>query len=71
MTTAVRGEAYCRCGDRRYPSMEEARAVERSGLDKCPRCGTFALDHPFWGDEASDWRCYDCDTRSGSHGGPR
>jgi hypothetical protein len=64
-------EAFCRCGARRYASEAEASKVERSGLDKCPVCQTFARDHGFWGDEFSDYRCYDCDVRSGSHGGPQ
>jgi hypothetical protein len=64
-------EATCECGARRYASEADARKAEPNGNFKCPVCHTFALDHECRCDEASDGRCWDCDTRHGSHGGPR
>jgi hypothetical protein len=64
------GEAFCKCGARRYASEDEANEAEPNGSYKCPDCGTFAKAHPFNGDDSTDWRCYECDTRYGSHGGP-
>lgn len=61
----------CKCGNRTYATMDEAHAAEPNGSYKCPECHTFATDHYWRGDEDSDFRCYDCDTRYGSHGVPR
>ena len=63
--------ATCRCGARTYPTQAEAEKAEPNGSFKCPTCHTFARDHEFRGDESSDYRCFDCDVRYGSHGGPR
>lgn len=60
----------CRCGKRVYRSEDDARRMEPSGRWECPDCYTFAADHFWGGDEYSDFRCYQCDTRSGSHGEP-
>lgn len=64
--------AQCRCGARRYASQEAASEMERSGVDKCPTCHTFATDHEWrgtWGDPSDNEspRCIDCDIRYGSH----
>lgn len=61
----------CKCGLRTYASMDEARAAEPNGAYKCEQCHTFATDHFCYCDDFSDYRCYDCDTRHGSHGEPR
>lgn len=68
--------AFCRCGGRAYPTNEAARAAEPHGSFKCPTCHTFAKDHEWRGDfsdpgDAFNPRCWDCDVRLGSHGGPR
>lgn len=52
----------CKCGERQY-----ATDPFGTGAGKCPTCHTFATDHEFYGDESSDFRCYDCDARSHSH----
>lgn len=64
-------EAFCRCRARRYPSQKAADAAEPNGSFKCPTCHTFARDHACRCDEQSDFRCWDCDVRHGSHGGPQ
>ena len=64
------GPAACRCGARQYPSEAEAHEAEPNGLFKCPTCHTFARDHSCSCNEDSDFRCYHCDVRHGSHGGP-
>ena len=61
----------CKCGKRTYATMAEASAAEPNGAYKCPDCRTFARDHECRCDEGSDFRCWDCDTRHGSHGSPR
>jgi hypothetical protein len=61
---------YCACGATTFETEAEQHAAQPDGRFKCPLCKTFASDHEWSGDESSDWRCYWCDTRSGSHGGP-
>ena len=62
----------CTCG------ITKTDVQPRSGLDKCPACRTFPMldlgvrvghdeGHRWSGDEQSDFRCYWCDTRHGSH----
>lgn len=60
----------CLCGRRRYPNAAAAREAEPWGAYKCPDCRTFATDHECRCDDFSDYRCWDCDIRHGSHGKP-
>lgn len=57
-------KSYCRCRKTRTETQEYMTG-------KCSLCHTFARDHAWYGDESSDFRCYDCDGRQHSHGGPQ
>lgn len=69
----------CRCGATTFDNEAEARAFNLTRIpsatgsspNRCPQCGTSVEDHAFNGDESTDFRCYDCDGRFHSHGGPR
>jgi len=50
----------CRCG-------AKTDSINRDVYDKCPKCGTFSSTHDYYGGEDSDFRCYECDVRYGSH----
>ena len=70
--TATTNLYRCTCG-------RTVRADAPSNAnDHCPFCGTrpspdlgvtigFDTGHTWYGDESSDFRCYDCDGRSHSH----
>ena len=53
--------------DAQFATQDEADAAQPDGSHKCPICQTFSTDHEFFGDESSDFRCYECDMRSFSH----
>jgi hypothetical protein len=61
---------YCGCGANAFPSEIVAREAMPEGAFKCPLCNTFASDHACNCGPDTDFRCWDCDTRHGSHGGP-
>lgn len=73
---AVIAPFYCRCRANRFETRDQAdasnakRFTAPSGVNmpvKCGICHTFATDHEFYGDESSDFRCFEDDIRSGSH----
>ena len=57
----------CRCGAEQFATQDEQYAAQPKGDYKCSICRTFSTDHEFFGDESSDFRCYECDMRSFSH----